>query len=94
MKYDYLKRIVYMPKNHYIKDRIVKLGKTENMFFATMWFSRGHKATYKELYKRVYGNGSVEKPLLRNIAMILRRKKIPIKTVYKYGYKLQEEKKK
>lgn len=88
MEYNYLTREVHMPEKHFKKDRHVKLGKVENMFFAVLWFSRENKANYKQIYERVYGCGGPDKTRLRHIARLIRNKKIPIESVYKYGYRL------
>lgn len=91
MEYNFLEREVYMPKKYFRKDRRVKLGKHQNIFFATLWFSREHKAKYKEIFKRVYGYKDFDNKQLRNIATLLRRKGIDIQPVYKYGYKLNNK---
>ena len=88
MKYNFLKREVYMPEKYFRKNRHVKLGKIENRFFAVLWFSRGHKARYNQIFERAYGYDKIEKPLLRSIAVKLRRKGIKIQHIYNYGYKL------
>lgn len=90
IEYNFLKREVYIPKKYFIKDRHVKLGRTENIFFAVLWFSKEHKATYKELFKRVYGYPILDKKILRCMGNQLRQKGIKIKCIYKYGYQLEE----
>lgn len=90
MEYNFLKKEVYISRKHFIKKRIIKLGKCENIFFATMWFSKEHKAPYKELYKRVYGYNVLDKSLLRNMARILRDKGIELVCISNYGYKLKK----
>ena len=75
MEYNFFKREIYMPKKHFRKDRHIKLGKTQNMFFATLWFSKNGKASHKELFTRVYGYKNIDKHLLINLARILREKR-------------------
>lgn len=89
MDYNFLKREVYMPEKHFRKDRCVKLGKHENIFFAVLWFSKDHKAPYQLIYDRVYGYGDVDKKLLISKAKVLRNKGIKVVPIYKYGYKLK-----
>lgn len=91
MEYNFLEREVYMPEKYFRKDRHVKLSKTENIFFATLWFSKDNRASSRELYNRVYGYKDINLGLLRKIGQRLRKKGIKVLSVYKYGYRLKEK---
>lgn len=91
MEYNFLKREVYMPEKYFKKDRHVKLGKTENTFFAVLWFSKDNLASYEQLFEKTYELRDFDVKLLRGMANKLRKKGIKIVPFYKLGYQLKEK---